>query len=180
MCLPVDSEQLPAVEHGNRIVQHRFRLFIEAHRHHYSQFFRHLEEKFHSIIFLCRLRIIIIIILSFLAEILPFKELRQQHYIGAVRCGLPHHVVRMPDIFCHIPAAVHLNRSCCYLFHIVPPFSYSGICCVMQWIFPPPSSTGIVFIGYIFLSGKSACRISTAALSFSSPNCGMITPPFDI
>ena len=62
--------------------------------------------------------------------------------------------------------------------NLAGPRLQRGCCWVMQCTFPPPYTISSVSTPTTSLSGKMEASCSSARASFSSPNCGTMTPPF--
>ena len=111
-------------------------LLIETDRKNDFELLRDLCKMFYSIVFLHRLRKLIIFVLALLAEILALKELREQDDLGSVRCRFSHESLRVCDIRIHVSCAAHLYRCDFYFSHFIfPPVGYPFYCPYVLSIF---------------------------------------------
>ena len=86
MGLSIDSKvRSVRIEDRDGVKQALSVLLLEADRKNDFELLRDLCEMFYSIVFLHRLRKLIIFVLALLAEILALKELREQDDLCAVR-----------------------------------------------------------------------------------------------
>ena len=117
------------IEDRNGVKQTLSVLLIEADRKNDFELLRDLCEVFYSVVFLHRLRKLIIFVLALLAEILALKELREQDDLCAVRRRFSHKFLRICDIHIHVSCAAHLYRCDFYFSHFIfPPVGYPFYC----------------------------------------------------
>ena len=94
-------------------------LLIEADRKNDFELLRDLCKMFYSIVFLHRLRKLIIFVLALLAEILTFKQLWKKDHLSSFRCCLTYQSLCFFYVFCYISAAAHLNCGTSYVSHLL-------------------------------------------------------------
>ena len=115
MCFPVNAEILPiCIQNRNAVISIIDLFFIKTDRDHNPQLCRYPAEMTHCRVFLCSLRIFIILISALLAEIGPFKKLRKKNNLSSLCCCLTHQFLCMGNIFLHTFTAFHLN--CCHRY----------------------------------------------------------------
>ena len=181
MRLAVYAKILPVrVNHRDAVEQPVTVPLKKADRKHRTQLLRNFREMPHRVILSGGLCEAVILISALLAEVLSFEQLRKQNDIRSPSRRFPRQRFCSLNIFKAVGAAPHLHRRRRHLSQPGPSFLFCGICCVIQWMLPPPVRISLAGIGYIFRSGKHSERMLTACASFSSPNCGTITPPFEM
>ena len=122
MGLSIDSKvRSVRIEDRDGVKQALSVLLIEADRKNDFELLRDLCEMFYSIVFLHRLRKLIIFVLALLAEILALKELREQDDLCAVRRRFSHKFLRICDIHIHVSCAAHLYCCDFYFSHFIFP-----------------------------------------------------------
>ena len=102
MGFSVYAKEVTAIKHGYSVIEYIVVFFVYAYREYSSGFFAYCEEMLHSLIFHYRLCKFIVIVSSFLAEVLSFKEFRKEDEFSALVYRLHYQVFSLFDAFFRI------------------------------------------------------------------------------
>ena len=102
MGFSVYTKEVTAIKHGYSVVEYIAVFFVYAYREYSSGFFAYCEEMLHSLIFHYRFCKFIVIVSSFLTEVLPFKEFRKEDEFSTLVYRLHYQGISLFDAFFRI------------------------------------------------------------------------------
>ena len=102
MGFSVYTKEVTAIKHGYSVVEYIAVFFVYAYREHCTGFSANINEMLYRLIFHYRLCKFIVIVSSFLAEVLSFKEFRKEDEFSALVYRLHYQVFSLFDAFFRI------------------------------------------------------------------------------
>ena len=102
MGFSVYTKEVTAIKHGDCVVENIAVLFVYAYREHCTGFSANINEMLYRLIFHDRFCKFIVIVSSFLAEVLSFKEFRKEDEFSALVYRLHYQVFSLFDAFFRI------------------------------------------------------------------------------
>ena len=102
MGFSIYPKEVTAIKHGYSVVENIAVLFVYAYREHCTGFSAYINEMLYCLIFHDRLCKFIVIVSSFLTEVLPFKEFRKEDELCPLVYRLHYQVFSLFDAFFRI------------------------------------------------------------------------------